>query len=219
MVVQAPLFVVWSVAAGVAGTNGVVWHVLPDTDWLDNTPGGNTCEVRANNASECADACLSLDNCVATSWNSLSDKCCNFKCSSKHQVHLKGEQGVVVRAGADLCDVPPPPPSPIAPTTLCSKDIPSDWLEPCHNAELFFESPLGPQQAPSLLPEVSVRLSRSCVCLNESSSSRLATVMLRGRCAPTPSTLPACSTDPRVRDRKTTATAEPESHPFVSTLQ
>jgi len=129
--------------------------VLQDTDWEDNCPGGNTCSVRASNASQCADACVEMRNCVATSWNADKDKCCNFKCSTTHRVHLQGEQGIVVRRGVDLCGTPPPPPPPVGPAQLCPTDsIPSDWLQPCLSAELFFEPATGPQQDPSLLPEV-----------------------------------------------------------------
>ena len=38
---------------------------------------------------------------------------------------------------------------------LCPPSVPSDWRAACLGAELFFEPPTGPQQALSLMPEVS----------------------------------------------------------------
>eukprot|EP01047_Picozoa_sp_COSAG01_P083987 COSAG01_NODE_17826_length_1121_cov_1.724070_1_plen_315_part_10 len=134
------------------------WHVMQGVDWPHNLPGGNDCSVRAANASGCADACASQPHCAAVSWNQHTDHCCNFKCNTRGQTSKKSEQGVEVRPEADFCKLPPPPPVPApppSPSQLCPvSHIPAEWLAACLAAELFFEPPTGPQQQPSLLPEV-----------------------------------------------------------------
>ena len=132
------------------------WKVLNNTDWPHDDPDPQPYH-KAYSASACADLCLLKPNCVAVSWNAPpSDSVCNFKCGSNEQRTSHGEQGVIVRSGKNFCSQPAPPPTPPTPETLCPADTPSDWLAACKAADLFFESPHGPQQAAKLLPEVGV---------------------------------------------------------------
>ena len=59
------MFAVAVAVVTAVAARGPPWKVLPDTDWPNNAPGGNTCEVKATNASTCADACFGMRNCVS----------------------------------------------------------------------------------------------------------------------------------------------------------
>ena len=134
-----------TILAGTAMATGN-WTVFQDIDWPHNCknpyhPG--------TSASDCADQCFARADCVAVSWNSPAsrahDSACNFKCSTKGQTKLKGELGVLVRPNSkDLCDMPPPPPTP------CPPHMPTDWLPRCEGAQLAYSDALSG----GLVPEV-----------------------------------------------------------------
>jgi hypothetical protein len=78
--------------------------VLQHTDWEDDLPGHDDPPwFKADNISSCVDRCISLPNCVATSWNSNTDKVCNFKCSTKTKRNNPQQSAVIVRPGKNTC--------------------------------------------------------------------------------------------------------------------
>jgi hypothetical protein len=96
-----------------------VWTVLPNVDFPDNSPGGNTCKVKAANAGHCADICLADPKCAAIAWNgpAPANGCCNFKCDDiPFETPQHGQQAIVVREGGRFCPAPPPPPCPAGQT-------------------------------------------------------------------------------------------------------
>ena len=127
------------------------WTLLNDTDWShtdcqDPNPPGKSAE-------DCANQCFKRQDCVATSFNGpesgSKDGRCNFKCNALAKVFLKGEIGVVVRPGQNLCSRGPPTPAP-TPAILCPDGMPEGWRARCLQGHLFY----SPTISGGLIPEV-----------------------------------------------------------------
>ena len=144
MRLEALLFVL---GATTATSTATPWKVLQNADWPTNCHSSPY--SHGNSAVDCAGQCLERADCVAVSWNAPGspshDGSCNFKCSSKGQTVLAGEQGVLVRPGsADLCALPPFPPA------SCPPSMSADWKPRCEGAQLAYAGSLSG----GLVPEV-----------------------------------------------------------------